>query len=225
MSFAKKLKALRKEKGVTQIELSKATGISNRMISYYENDAREDALPDEDILYSICKYFEVPMSYFSEGLEKTPLNNTDIMIKEIIDSTYNSKIDWVSTSKIFFATGEEDYYNPINSNSLTSFLEYNSLSLEDIEIDDSYVGVVGDYDIVFLLIKHNIDYNSFSFFAGRPTVYNNNFIDVDLENLTLMVDRQNNEFLKKLLDIIKGDDAFYKNNLIDSIISELRKNK
>ena len=53
--FAENLKTLRAEKGVGQVEFAKAIGVSNGIISLWENGKREPTLSS---LIAIAKYFE-----------------------------------------------------------------------------------------------------------------------------------------------------------------------
>ena len=55
-SFAKNLRRLRNERGITQEELAKLTGISRSRINNYENDARE---PDFETLEVFADTFNV----------------------------------------------------------------------------------------------------------------------------------------------------------------------
>lgn len=55
-----KLKLLRKEKNVSQREVSKALGITMSAYSNYEQGIRQPSL---EILIKICKYFEVSADY------------------------------------------------------------------------------------------------------------------------------------------------------------------
>ncbi len=59
-AFEDRLKELRAEKGVGQIELAKAINVSNGIISLWENGLREPKLSN---LIAIAKYFEVSLDY------------------------------------------------------------------------------------------------------------------------------------------------------------------
>lgn len=59
-TFEDRLKELRTEKGVGQIELAKAINVSNGIISLWENGLREPKLSN---LIALAKYFEVPLDY------------------------------------------------------------------------------------------------------------------------------------------------------------------
>ena len=63
--FCERLKELRLEKGVGQIELSKAINVSKGIISLWENGLREPKLSN---LIALAQFFEVSMDYLV-GLE------------------------------------------------------------------------------------------------------------------------------------------------------------
>ena len=64
--FYERLKELRIEKGIGQIELAKAVNVSKGIISLWENGLRE---PNMSSLIVIAKYFKVSID-FLVGLEK-----------------------------------------------------------------------------------------------------------------------------------------------------------
>lgn len=63
--FYERLKELRIEKGVGQIELAKAINVSKGIISLWENGLREPKLSN---LIALAKFFEVSLDYLV-GLE------------------------------------------------------------------------------------------------------------------------------------------------------------
>ncbi len=63
--FNERLKELRIEKGLTQIELSKATGLSQSAIALWECGQR---LPNVEVIITIATYFGVTSDYLI-GLE------------------------------------------------------------------------------------------------------------------------------------------------------------
>lgn len=63
--FAEKLKELRIEKGVGQVELAKAINVSKGIISLWENGLREPKLSN---LIELANFFEVSLDYLV-GLE------------------------------------------------------------------------------------------------------------------------------------------------------------
>ena len=63
--FYERLKELRIDKGVGQIELAKAINVSKGIISLWENGLREPKLSN---LIALAKFFEVSLDYLV-GLE------------------------------------------------------------------------------------------------------------------------------------------------------------
>lgn len=61
MSFGDNLKTMRKAKGLSQHELGKIFGLSDRTIGYYE--ANERFPKNAQLLMSMASYFEVPIDY------------------------------------------------------------------------------------------------------------------------------------------------------------------
>lgn len=60
VNFSERLKELRAEKGVGQVELSKAINVSKGIISLWENGLREPTLSS---LIALSKYFCVSIDY------------------------------------------------------------------------------------------------------------------------------------------------------------------
>lgn len=58
--FGARLRLLREERKMSQLELSKSLGIGNVTLSQYENGARK---PDNDTLVKISNYFDVSTDY------------------------------------------------------------------------------------------------------------------------------------------------------------------
>ena len=63
--FFERLKELRIEKGIGQVELAKAINVSKGIISLWENGLREPKLSN---LIALSKFFEVSIDYLT-GLE------------------------------------------------------------------------------------------------------------------------------------------------------------
>ena len=68
LKFSDRLKELRHEKGLNQIELAKQLGVSNGIISLWENNLRE---PGRYSLVQIAVFFDVSVDYLV-GLRDTP---------------------------------------------------------------------------------------------------------------------------------------------------------
>lgn len=58
--LGKRIKKLRKEKNLTQVELSKIIGVTTSMVGMYETDARK---PSYEVLLKIAEYFNVSTDY------------------------------------------------------------------------------------------------------------------------------------------------------------------
>lgn len=96
-NFSKKLRDLRKKKGLTQQELSDRLGISRSAVSMYE---REDREPDFETLELIADFFNVDMNYLlGESSETTVIvrHNDDESMKEFLERVLPED----SRSKIF----------------------------------------------------------------------------------------------------------------------------
>lgn len=61
------LRELRKERGLTQEQLSEILGVTNRSISRWENGVN---MPDFDLVIEITKYFDVKIEEFLDGERK-----------------------------------------------------------------------------------------------------------------------------------------------------------
>ncbi len=55
-----RLKALRKEKGLSQVELARLIGVGKSIVSLYEKDVSE---PTSSKIIAICKCFDVTSDY------------------------------------------------------------------------------------------------------------------------------------------------------------------
>jgi transcriptional regulator with XRE-family HTH domain len=63
--FRERIKELRQEKGIGQVELAQSIGVSKGVISLWENGLRE---PTMNNLIVLAKYFDVTIDYLV-GLE------------------------------------------------------------------------------------------------------------------------------------------------------------
>lgn len=58
--FAKRLKELRNERGLSQAELAKATGLSHTALVYWENEKR---IPKANAVLILAEFFGVTTDY------------------------------------------------------------------------------------------------------------------------------------------------------------------
>ena len=100
MLFGDRLKILREEKEVTQKELGRAIGVSDRVIGYYESN---DRFPkDESVLRNIADFFSVSVDYLlgrttnRNGASDNKLNVNELKLPEEI----------MKEMTLFFMNGE-----------------------------------------------------------------------------------------------------------------------
>lgn len=60
MNFAKRLKSLREEKNIKQVELAKSLKMTSATLSQYEKGIRE---PNNETLIKLAEYFDVSVDY------------------------------------------------------------------------------------------------------------------------------------------------------------------
>lgn len=80
------LKALRKQKGLTQEQMAEKFNVSNRTVSRWENG---NNMPDLDILIEIADYYEVDLRELLDGerrSEKVNTENNETVLK-VVDYT------------------------------------------------------------------------------------------------------------------------------------------
>ena len=66
IEFKERLKFLREEKGLTQKQLSEATGVAQSAIAFWENGKRLPTLPS---LIILAKFFDVSIDYLAGLVE------------------------------------------------------------------------------------------------------------------------------------------------------------
>lgn len=71
MTFAEKIKTLRKERGLTQLQLSAVTNVSLAVIAGIESGRRN---PSKEVAKRLSEYFGVPLETFI--LEEVPITET-----------------------------------------------------------------------------------------------------------------------------------------------------
>ena len=81
--FSIRLKELRKERGLTQEDLSKLSGISFPTISRYENGQRDE--PKLTILKTLANYFDVTIDYLVGDTDIKETNFTSDEISRIFN--------------------------------------------------------------------------------------------------------------------------------------------
>lgn len=101
-SFASRLKRIRKDKNLRQVDLASSLGLAQTTIANYEQGTR---FPDEKTLSQIADFFNVSLDYL---LARTDirLNNEDIMYKDITQQIcINENTE--------FSTLQREYFNHV----------------------------------------------------------------------------------------------------------------
>lgn len=109
--FAEKLKKLRKEKGITQIDLAKILNVANGTIGNWESGNRQ---PDYITLQKIADYFNVSVDYLLGRADK---KNDDIVFDDFTYAMYHEsenltteqKEALLNMAKLFNENTKEEY--------------------------------------------------------------------------------------------------------------------
>jgi len=102
--FGKFLYVLRKEKGMTQAELAKALGVTNKAVSKWETG---ESMPDTSLLLPISKLFGVSVDELLKGKR----NSDDIAASEDENSSKEKQkemFDFDEAKKHIFTRGKDD---------------------------------------------------------------------------------------------------------------------
>lgn len=85
-----KLRQVRKLKGLTIKEVSEDTGISEQVLSYYENEKRE---PKKETWIKLADYYDVPVAYLM-GLPDGLISCIDRLGNMTFESLQDAIIQW-----------------------------------------------------------------------------------------------------------------------------------
>ena len=104
-----RIKQLRKEKGLSQAQLAKKVGISNQIISFYENNKRE---PKIETWQALADFFKVSVPYL-QGIEDKRNNgySKDYIYKQLDDAykqDYPVTFDVEPPSGNFFISSNDE---------------------------------------------------------------------------------------------------------------------
>lgn len=99
------LKELRKERGLTQEQLSEILGVTNRSVSRWENGVN---MPDFDLVIELANYFDVSIEEFLNGERKSSMidQKTEETLLKVADYTNEEKIrvtrrlNWIFTAGV-----------------------------------------------------------------------------------------------------------------------------
>lgn len=90
MNIGERLRALRKEAGLTQKELGEKLGVSASMIGQYETNLRN---PKFETLEKICDVLNVGMSEFIDLSDISPSLNSAVSLYDVIKHIQNKPYD------------------------------------------------------------------------------------------------------------------------------------
>lgn len=94
MDFSSRLRALRTEAGLTQLQLAQRLSVTKSVISFYELSERT---PSPDVLIRLAKIFHVSTDYLlgldkRETIDVTGLSHHDVMLlRGLADSLRHKK--------------------------------------------------------------------------------------------------------------------------------------
>lgn len=102
MKIGSFLKELRKEKGITQEQLSEQLNISNRSVSRWETGSN---LPDLSMLITLAEYYEVDVKEIIDGKRKSENMNEEM--KDTLEkvASYNEMLNLKSMRKGIITMG------------------------------------------------------------------------------------------------------------------------
>lgn len=100
-----RIKQLRKEKGLSQAQLAKEVGISNQIISFYENNKRE---PKIETWQALADFFKVSVPYLQGIDDKPNTGYSKEYIYKCLDDAY--KYDWMGKENLLAVGMVPAYY-------------------------------------------------------------------------------------------------------------------
>lgn len=79
-TFGERLKSLRKERGIRQVDLAEIMGVTKGTVAKWEQDVRR---PDFDTMNNLCREFDVTLGWINgEDVGRTPVEPTDEFLAE-----------------------------------------------------------------------------------------------------------------------------------------------
>lgn len=181
MSFGHKLRDLRKQSNLSQIELAKALNITNQTLSHYELNKR---IPDLNMISKMADYFDISVDYLlgrvdqneiyvSENL--TQYNHEDFTnIKNLSDENQKKILDYIRMIKLLEDKGKIRLKKIASINAILSIL-YLFRLIAKLAISLFFIILVVRY------IFYEIFYISFKIFwyirfIYYPFIFNNQYI-------------------------------------------------
>lgn len=93
MEFGNKLKQLRKDAGLTQVQLANKLGLTKSVISFYELQERA---PSPDVLIQLAQIFHVSTDFLlgiekSETIDVTGIESKDVALLRSLAERFRNK--------------------------------------------------------------------------------------------------------------------------------------
>lgn len=186
MKFGEKLKELRKEKGISQKDLATALGVTQRTISYYENNNTPPT--NAEIVSRIAEILNIKLDELIDNQEDTKIHK---LIKKLKYDTDKDLIHWQ-----FFETAYEEkqsdtnYFYTVQYKQIFNQQNFPQYSEAELDIKNSYFYSYknGGYLVAKFLKDNIVEYALFILVNDENYILltNNNSI-VALEDLYLSI--------------------------------------
>nr|DAR86802.1 MAG TPA: helix-turn-helix domain protein [Caudoviricetes sp.] len=173
MKFGEKLKALREKHHLTQTDVAKELGVTQRAISYYENN--NVAPNDPEALNKLAKLFEITLDeLLNNDGQKSKLHK---LIEKLLLDTERNYLEWRTAADAGFFDPDEAWFDPIDTFNLEDFSRYDGYSFSARESYLAYykgggyliaklISPEGEVDIALFIFI----YRKFSFIANKDSI-------------------------------------------------------
>lgn len=102
VDFGKRLKSLRKQAGLTQLQLAERIGVTKSVVSFYELQERS---PSPDVLVKLARIFHVSTDYLlgldqNETIDVSGLSEDDVALLQTLTDSLREKNRLLKESKL-----------------------------------------------------------------------------------------------------------------------------
>lgn len=209
MSFGDKLKQLREEKNLTQKELALKLGVTQRTISYYENNTSKPT--NIQFLTNLANILGITLDDLIDSEEDKNNSKVHRLIAKLIRDTANYNLRWVNSETAFL----NDYSSDEENRFLYYFETQEFFFLKNAEIDYKHSYIAKYKNGAYLVLKYTISKGEDSFVnfalfifsrlkAEYYYVVNNNTLET-LEDLYLSI-QSVDSYVDDLIDTYLKDD-------------------
>ena len=219
-----RIKQLRKEKGLSQAQLAKEVGISNQIISFYENNKRE---PKIETWQALANFFNVSVDYLKGAYSKEE-------IIKIVHDEYAKQRQSQDNKVYFFVVSAINYYvidNYLISVGAIPFdIKKENFLVSDEQIDDfnfwnqSLKYIFDDLTIKWLLEKPSLNASKEDVLKAVESAMNNIINQSSIEVLNPWLESTNDlndhHYYSKRLEFLNSH-LFYDEEVMDDGHTEL----